>query len=445
MFRGATSMNKWHRSLCGLIVTAICASFVGQAASQSPPTENCITIVEVIQLARQVSPQASIAAANVDVRNSRLGEVRAGGWPQFQTYGQTFSGDTELSGTRITNQLGLRATQDLFDFSKRRLQADAARAEVRAAKASVALAQHESALAAAEAYLGLLQAQSRQVPLIAEQTTLRELVTALSELLSSGAVTSDEVRGSNARLAIIEAQIASLRLSEEEALAALQFEVGQVNVQRCLVENLRDSLTGQRYSTLGLARTIDMALLANPRLRQLDALLDARDAEREYEKRSNFPTLRAVGTLSYASDDLRNDWHVRDQIGLEFSIPIGTGGAKPARIRGATARHAAVQRERQLLTREIEKEARLATGTYDAGVQLVATRQAVVEEKAAQLTLITEAFDQGFRTLRDLVEVRSELTRAEIDLLDAQFSMFHAALRLHLLISADTGNSRRMD
>ncbi len=414
------------------------AAFLASAAAlpatgQTPTGAICTSIDEVIEIARRTSPEASIATANVDAQASVLDEVRAGGRPQVQAYARSFSGDSELSDTRLSNQAGLRVTQDLFDFSKRRLQADAARAEVRAAQAVVARARDETAHVAADAYLAYLHAEARQLALQSERDALSELAAALNDLSESGAVTADEVRDANARLAEVTAEMATLALTQEEALLSLEFEVGPVGVGACSVQNVRSLLTGSQYTSLNTARTVELALSNDPRIRQADALLEARDAEKEYEERSNLPTVRAIGALSYANDDLRDDWRLRDQVGLEFSIPLGTGGAKSARERGAVARRAAMQRERQLLIREIEREARLAAGAYEAGLGLTQARQAVVDDKLAQFELVSDAFDQGFRTLEDIVEVRTELSRAQLDLLQAEFAMFNAALRMRML------------
>jgi outer membrane protein TolC len=430
-------MNRLVRALSA--AAAACAlSSPSAIAQQAAATPACMSFSAAINAASGTSPDAQIRLAERDEAMARLEELRSLGRPQLSAFGRSLAGDSDLSDARISNQAGLRLSQDLFDFSKRRLRERAARSDLQSAAEQVEAARELSALEAGGAYLEILQATERSGALAKERDAMRLLADALSDLSASRDATADDVLETRSRLSTLEAEISRLELAKGQSLAALRLLTSTPSAVPCGLAGI-DVEWGGAYRQLASSdAAIADAIARHPRIRAASHAIEARNIDMDYERRSWLPTLRGVGTLAYGQDDEDSKWRTRDSLGVEFSMPIISSGGQGAREDAATARRLQAIRLRDQAALELEQEIRFALQSYTIGEAQLVQRRLAADQKRQQLDLVEGAYDDGLRTLRDLVEVQSELTAQEQARIANEFDVMAAGLRLNLL--ARTGD-----
>jgi len=83
-----------------------------------------------LNLASLNSPTVAIAQADLDVAQAELIDAKSLRRPQVSAFTRSGFGDEGLVNTAIENQVGLRASQRIFDFGDSRLAREAAEEEI---------------------------------------------------------------------------------------------------------------------------------------------------------------------------------------------------------------------------------------------------------------------------------------------------------------------------
>ena len=172
---------------------------------------------------------------------------------------------------------------------------------------------------------------------------------------------------------------------------------------------------------VNLALSQNLALMSS----RLDEKL-ARD-EISFRRNGHYPTIDLVANT--AEDDspgrVRSDLatdttafttadrnFTQDSIGIQFNIPLFSGGATSSRVREAVYLHRAAREQLQRVTRETERQTRDAyLGVLSEMSRVEALKQAVQSSRTA-LEATQAGFDVGTRTI--------------VDVLDSQFALYRA-------------------
>ncbi|RYD96073.1 MAG: hypothetical protein EOP61_18615 [Sphingomonadales bacterium] len=421
------------------MLPALLSAFVLTApVSAQTPETSCIPFTTALSMAAAFSPDAQVELAQRDEALARLDELRAFAWPQVSLFGKSLAGDADLSDARLANQVGVRLTQDVFDFSKRQLREEAARYDLQSARLLVEASRDITVLEAGSAYLDALKAREQKAALADEVAVLGMLAQALEELSVRGEATADEVLEANARLASMRSQISQLTLVESQAVVTVRLLAGLAMFAPCPSPNLDGELAVSHARLSASDAALQQAIMDHPRVRAAMNAVSARSADADFEKRAWLPTLRGVGTLGYAQDNGLSDWRDRSSVGLEFSMPIFSGGGQSAREGAAVARARQAQKSRDVAALEVEQDLRRAVQAFEFGRVQMESRQSAARFKRDQLKLLRQAYDDRARTLRELVEVQSEFTANELSAIASQYELLSAGLQLYVL----SGDSR---
>lgn len=421
------------RALAGLALAA------GLAAPVDAQTEaSCIPFTTALSMAAAFSPDAQVELAQRDEALARLDELRAHAWPQVSLFGKSLAGDADLSDARLANQVGVRLTQDVFDFSKRQLREEAAQYDLQSARLLVEASRDITALEAGSAYLDALKAQEQKAALAEDVEFLALLARTLTELLAKSEATVDEVLEANARLAAMRSQIAQLTLIETQASVTARLLTGLATFAPCPSPNLDGELAVSHARLSASDVAVQQAVADHPRVQAAMRAASARSADANFEKRAWLPTLRGVGTVGVAQDNGLSDWRDRSSVGLEFSMPIFSGGGQTAREGAAAARARQAQKSRDAAALEIEQELRRASQAFELGRVQLESRIAAANFKRDQLKLLRQAYEEHARTLRELVEVQAEFTANELSAIASRYELLAAGLKLYVL----SGDSR---
>ncbi len=398
----------------------------------------CIPFTTALSMAAAFSPDAQVELAQRDEALARLDELRATAWPQVSLFGRSLAGDADLSDVRLANQVGVRLTQDVFDFSKRQLREEAAQYDLQSARLLVETSRDITALEAGSAYLDALKAREQKAALADELTFLGMLASALQDMSTKGEATTDEVLEANARLAAMQSQVSQLTLVETQAVVTSRLLTGLATLAPCPSPNLDGELAVSHARLTASDGAFHQAISDHPRVRAAASAVSARSADANFEKRAWLPTVRGVGTLGYAQDNGLSDWRDRSSVGLEFSMPIFSGGGQTAREGAAAARARQAQKIRNVAALEVEQDLRRAVQAFEFGRVQLDSRRSAADFKRDQLKLLRQAFDERARTLRELVEVQSEFTTNELSAIASRYDFLAAGLKLYVL----SGDSR---
>jgi outer membrane protein len=192
---------------------------------------------------------------------------------------------------------------------------------------------------------------------------------------------------------------------------------------------------------------VDLAMGQNLKLvsSRLDEKL-ARD-EISFRRNGHYPTIDLVASKSDSDSDADrfgvnpldppNEAWIPidsagrgDSIGIQFSVPLFSGGSTSSRVREAVYLHRAAREQLQRVTRETERQTRDAyLGVLSEKSRVEALEQAVKSSRTA-LEATQAGFDVGTRTIVDVLNSQFALYRSITLFYQARYDYLMNVLRL---------------
>ncbi len=186
---------------------------------------------------------------------------------------------------------------------------------------------------------------------------------------------------------------------------------------------------------------VDLALSQN--LALVSSRLDEQIARDEiaFRRTGHYPTIDLVastGDFDSVSERNANDQGFldansdfkSDSIGIQFSVPIFSGGATSSRVREAVYLHTASREQLQRVTRETERQTRDSyLGVLSEMSRVEALKQAVKSSRTA-LDATQAGFEVGTRTIVDVLDSQFALYRSITLFYQARYDYLMNVLRL---------------
>ena len=183
-----------------------------------------------------------------------------------------------------------------------------------------------------------------------------------------------------------------------------------------------------------LANSQNLALVSS----RLDEKL-ARD-EISFRRNGHYPTLELVASTGNTNNEREQNFGVGfldsdsdfdgDSIGVQFSVPLFSGGSTSSRVREAVYLHRAAREQLQRVTRETERQTRDAyLGVLSEMSRVEALEQAVQSSRTA-LEATQAGFDVGTRTIVDVLNSQFTLYRSITLFYQARYDYLMNVLRL---------------
>lgn len=172
---------------------------------------------------------------------------------------------------------------------------------------------------------------------------------------------------------------------------------------------------------------VDLALEESPELRQLEALISARERALVAAQRSYYiPTAALFAEGSWDVDggegtegfslDLPEQLggpvssaeadHWNWVVGLGFSLPIYSGGSRPAQIRQHDAQLAELRAQRASVEQRIEQRTRSAVPLAGASYAGIALAEEAATAAGQNLSLVTDAYARGAVSIVELIDAQ---------------------------------------
>jgi outer membrane protein len=418
--------------------------FSGPAAAAS--------LLEIYQQALQSDPQIHEAEARrlaaleakPQARGVLLPQINAtGDWNENDVSGANFSfinNDTttfDQSSTNTNWNVSLRQSLFRWDQIVNLKRADKT---VTRAEAVREAAQQDLIVRVAQRYFDVLAAEDRLTSINANREAIARQLEQAKQRFEVGLIAITDVQESQA--------------------AYDQSVANEISAKRTLAtaRELMREITGEYESEFDApaddfplinpenneASWVELSLAQNLNLvaSRLDEQL-ARD-EIAFRKTGHYPTLDLVvstGELTSEGDvfassslgsttSLFDDSTTRDQVSLQFTVPLFAGGGTSSRVREAVYLQRASREQLQRVTRETERQARDAyLGVLSEISRVKALEQAVASSRTA-LQATQAGYEVGTRTIVEVLNSQFSLYVAITNFYQSRYDYIMNAIRL---------------
>ncbi|MEW5887138.1 MAG: TolC family outer membrane protein [Pseudomonadota bacterium] len=411
---------------------------VGSAQAQNLP--------ELFAAARAHDASFVAALAQFEADRARAAQAQAGVRPSVALSGgaQWTHRDTSLPGPTLAfnqQQLTLGASQPLFRPANQ-LALQQAQWALQAAQARLQSAEQDLIVRTAQATFDLLAAQDRLRFIEAQQQAVAEQLAAARRMFEVGATTVTDAREAQARFDLVRAQ---------QIAAANELQVNQLALEQLVGRSpvrpwqLPEGVALPALPT-ALPVWVERAQTAHPVLRQAEAGLQIAELEVQRAQAARGPTVDATAQLQLARSPnpaLPASGHVRQRdasVGIQFNLPLYSGGALQNRIAEAVALHTRARAELDAAQRSVTQATRSAYLGVASGIGQVQALQAAQASSQSALEANRLGLEVGVRINLDVLNAQSQLFDTKTQLARARYEVLLGSLRLRQasgVLSAD--------
>lgn len=418
-------MNRLLRT--SLLAALLAALSTGAAAED---------LMGVYRLAQQNDPQLRAAEAARRAAEEAIPQARSQLLPKVSlgvdTTHYSYDRPNSLANPNFSNSgYTLSLSQPLFNYEYL-VQLRQADSRVAQAGTEYQAAVQDQMMRVADRYFAVLAAIDNLEFAQKEKTAIARQLEQARKRFEVGLIAITDVHVAQASYDL--AVAAEITAENELATAreALAVVTGQFPEQ---VTPLGEKLALARPDPADPDKWTDTALHQNL---QVTALQYAVETARQEIKRRNaghYPTLDLTAGKSYndvgggvaAAGGVTTD---AGSVGLQFSLPLYTGGLVSSRVREARDLYGQASEQLEEVRRAVRRQARDAFRGVGAAISSVeALKQALVSTKSA-LDATEAGFEVGTRTIVDVLSAQRDLYKARRDYSKAKYDYLLNTLRL---------------
>lgn len=392
-----------------------------------PGVAGAVTLLEIYQQALQSDPliheaearRLASLEARPQARGAYLPQVTAtsdysvtnrSGPVSFFTESGRVTLDAEIETDTFGWNFGLRQTLFRWDqiVGLKRANKTVARA-----MADYEAAQQDLIVRVTQRYFDVLAAEDRLTAIHANRSAISRQLEQAKQRFEVGLIAITDVQESQAAYDQAVADEIAAKRSLATAREFLREITGQYVAELAAPTEklpLNSPEPNDEAAWVELAFDQNLALVSS----RIDEQL-ARD-EISFRKSGHYPTLDLVAnkretetetTVSATGfNSVDNVTNPSDTIGLQFSIPLFSGGATSSRVREAVYLHRASREQLQRVTRETERQARDAYLGVLSEISRVKALERAVESNKTALEATEAGFEVGTRTIVDVLNAQ---------------------------------------
>jgi outer membrane protein len=327
-------------------------------------------------------------------------------------------------------------------------QVDLAKLQISQAEFQLASAKQDLILRLAQAYFDVLEAGDELEYIRAQKKAITEQLAQAKRSFEVGTATITDTDEAQARFDLVSAQeIAALNTLEIRRRALETIIGGPAPVLDALKENM--PLTSPEPNRM--EDWVDQAETANLQLLAAQAGVEIAGRNVSLQKGGHYPTLDLAA--SYA--DNRNQGFGPSQldsrsavVGLEFNLPIYSGGFVSSLVREAEANRQSAEQNALQTRRQAGFDTRQSFLNVTNGEAQVRALIQALASSQKQLESTQLGVEVGVRTAVDLLNARQQLFAAKRDLAAARYGFLISGLQLKAaagtLSEADLGDIDQM-
>lgn len=388
----------------------------------------CISIGEAFQRAATRAPVFQIANARVGEASADVTEARSLFRPRVSGFGRSGAGDTGIVDSGVSNQVGARASQRIFDFGDAKYARLAAQSELESREYEADQAANSAIVQTALAILQLQQVSAQQALTEARRDFFARQYDAVNNLLDVGGATLTDAANIASRLAETDAFNLELEFVKERAQTEIEIDT-ESSVPLCEHELDVAKLVPDSFELFSTETAVATAINNNLTLKALDKRVDNLDAQKERQKRSRLPVIEVVGTSSYSSFDAFDDFDFNNRIGVDVSVPFAGGTLKSDAAR-ATARLNLSRAELNRAEKELEERIKITLKRIRSLEAQIPQFKIIEEQMFIQFEAAQTEETIGTKTLSDIIDIRLQYEDAGLRRINSQFELQREKLTL---------------
>lgn len=334
-----------------------------------------------------------------------------------------YTGNTDYTSHGYT----LSLTQSVYK-RENFVQKTQAEIAIKGADASYTVAEQALTLRVAERYFGVLGAQDDLTFALAEREAIAKQLEQMQQRFDVGMATITDITESQAAYDLANASVIQAQNDLANAQEQLRETAGKY------IDDLV-GLYGESPLVKPEPASIDAwsetAISQNPSLLLANINVEAAKQTIELQRSGHYPSLGIVAQKSYSSDsDGIYGRSNSSSVGLEFNLPIYSGGAVSSRTREAGHRLDETMQVEEQQRRAVTRQTRESYNGVMSGISRVtALKQAVVSNQKA-LESTEAGYDVGTRTTVDVLNARRNLFSAKRDYARSRYDYILDTLRL---------------
>jgi outer membrane protein TolC len=328
-------------------------------------------------------------------------------WLQYQPEAKTPFGPMPTSQDQFATY-GIRATQLLYDFGKTSANIDAAQYGLQTREIETVRVKNQSALDFVVAYLDLLESDKLLQVANEEVTNYEAHKKDTKVRFKAGVVTKNEVLQADVVLAD-----SRQRLLNAENLRSIR----ESKLNSLLLRPLNDPVQPEEIkagpaATITLDEAWSSAETSRPRLKEMDAMIAAKEQNVKSARAEYLPTLYVSGGYEHGENKYlvhQDNWSAIAGV----SINLFSGGASRSKAGLASAELRSLKLTRDKLLDNIRLEVKSAYLDLQSSAQKIEVAKTAVAQAEENLRLQRLRYKEGVGTATEVLDAVTLLTTAE--------------------------------
>ena len=388
------------------------------------------------QSARDFDATYLSARSQYQANLAKAEQARAGLRPQasLSAGANVANVDSSLTGRRDTNSqnAALGASMPLYR-PVNQIAFDQAQKSLEVAEGQLLAAEHDLIVRSSQAYFDVLAAQDTLTFVKAQKTAVAEQLAAAKRNFEVGTSTITDSREAQARYDLVLAQEIAAENDLRVKKLALDQLVGRSGTEPLA---LATPVGLPALSPEDLGPWVSQSEAAHPGIRQARAALDIAALETRRAEAGKKPTVdltgqyqiaRSPSTSALAAGNVRTN---TASVGVQFNMPLYTGGALENRIVEAAALEDKARTDLEAARRTVAQATRAAYFGVISGLGQVKALEAAEASSQSALDANKLGYQVGVRINIDVLNAQSQLFQTKRDLAVARYNVLVGGLRL---------------
>jgi outer membrane protein len=421
------------RSLAARVLRPAFAAALLASAAAGAHAQNLQTLLD----AAQAYDAAYLAAkAQFDASRARAEQARARVLPTVGLSAEAFvnrrdSSVSALDDTFNNQSAKIAASHPLYRPGNH-LEVEQAERSLQAAQAQLQAAEQDLIVRLSQAYFDVLGAEDTLAFVRAQKAAVEQQLAAAKRNFEVGTATITDTREAQARYDLVLAQEIAAENDLRVKRLALDQLVGRSDTQPW---RLPAAVALPQPTPDDVAAWVQRATAEHPSVRAAQAALDIARLEVRKAQAAKGPTLDAVAQYQWARAPGQTPPfpYVRNQtasIGVQFNLPLYTGGALDNRIKEAVALEDKARNDVEGALRAVSQATRAAFFGVQSGLGQVRALEAAEASSQSALEANQLGYQVGVRINIDVLNAQSQLFETKARLAKARYDVLVGNLRL---------------
>ena len=408
----------------GFLLAALTSAVLNVQAAETE-----YNLLEVYKLAQKNDAQLAAAQASMKATQEAVPQSKARLLPSINLSANANYNNTSepKSESYNSNGWGANLTQPLLNMNSW-YGLDQAEAQYAQAEAVFADEQQQLILRVSEAYFDVLRAEDSLATARVQEKAVKQQLDQARERYNVGLIAETDVL--EAQAAHDNARVARI-LGENKVSVAYEGLRTITDYSVTDVAKLEKTMPVNAPMPASSDDWVNRAVESNIALQAARKGLDASEQAVRASKANHMPTINAVAGYNVNNSGLAQPGDTAGaQIGLQFNLPIYSGGATSSQVRQAAYQLDQAQQSYDNNLRVTNSNTRNLFRTVNSDVERVDARCQGITSSESALKATQSGYEVGTRNITDVLDAQQKLFSATGDYLNARYDYIVNTLKL---------------